>query len=99
MAKIYNDFAWILISDYDEYKEALFWAEKAVHVESSEPVFIDTLATVYQGLGQYDEALEQFKLCLKLQREQSASEERIQETEAKISALKELMKNGGVPEQ
>ena len=56
------------------------------------PGIIDTLATVYQGLGRYDEALEQFELCLKLQKEQGASEDSIHETEEKIKELKKQMK-------
>lgn len=51
-----------------------------------------------QGLGQYDEAWKQFELCLKLYKEQENSEG-INRTEAKITELKELMKNGGVSEQ
>ena len=72
--------------------EALPWAEEAVKTYPDNPGIIDTLATVYQGLRRYDEALEQFKLCLKLQKEQNASEESIQKTEEKIAALKALMK-------
>ena len=52
---------------------------------------IDTLATVYQGLGRYEEALQQFELCLKKYKEQENSEG-IQRTEAKIAELKELIK-------
>jgi beta-glucosidase len=53
-----------------KYNEALPWAEKAVKAYPGNSDIIDTLATVYQGLGQYDDALEQFNLCLKLQKEQ-----------------------------
>ena len=75
-----------------KYEEALPWAEKAVEAFPETPYIIDTLASVYQDLGRYDEALEQFELCLKLQKEQGATEKSIQETEAKIAELKELMK-------
>ena len=75
-----------------KYEDALPWAEKAVKASPQNPGIIDTLATVYQGLGRYNEAMEQFELCLKLQREQGATEESIQETEAKIAEIKELMK-------
>ena len=93
----YNGLAWDLhlIGKYDE---ALPWAEKAVEAFPETPYIIDTLASVYQDLGRYDEALEQFELCLKLYKEQEDSEG-IQETEEKIAELKELMKNGGVSEQ
>jgi len=89
--RAYNGLAWTyhLMS---KYRDALPWAEKAVEAFPQNPGIIDTLATVYQGLGRYNEALEQFELCLKLQKEQGATEERIQQTEAKISELKELMK-------
>ena len=57
-----------------KYNEALPWAEKAVEAYPDNPGGIDTLATVYQGLSRYDEALEQFELCLKLQKEQNIPE-------------------------
>ena len=66
-------------------------AEKAVEAFPNNPDYIDTLASVYQDLGRYDEALEQFELCLKLYKEQENSEG-INRTEAKITELKELMK-------
>jgi TPR repeat protein len=94
----YNGLAWNLHLT-GRYKEALPWAEKAVAAFPETPYVIDTLASVYQDLGRYDESLEQFELCLKLKKEQNASEERIHETETKIASLKELMKNGGVSEQ
>ena len=75
-----------------KYEDALPWAEKAVVASPNNPEIIDTLATVYQGLGRYDEAMEQFELCLKLKKEQEASEESIHETEEKIGELKALMK-------
>ena len=95
--RAYNALAWnlhLMIKD----EEALPWAEKAVQTFPQNPNIIDTLASVYQSLGRYDEALEQFGLCLKLYKEQENSEG-IKRTEAKIARLKELMKNGGVSEQ
>ena len=94
----YNNIGWTyhLMS---KYEEALPWAEKAVKAFPQNPGIIDTLATVYQGLGRYNEALEQFELCLMLQREQGATEKSIQEIETKTTELKELMNNGGVSEQ
>ena len=87
----YNQVAWTyhLAGKYDE---ALPWAEKAVDASPQNPGIIDTLATVYQGLSRYDEALVQFELCLKLKKEQGASEESIHETEENIEELKILMK-------
>ena len=75
-----------------KYNEALPWAEKAVAAFPVTPYIIDTLASVYQDLGRYDEALEQFELCLKLKHGQNASHDSIRETEEKITALKALMK-------
>jgi len=46
----------------------------------------------FQDLGRYNDALEQFELCLKLKKEQGASEADIRETEEKIEELKKLMK-------
>lgn len=73
-----------------KYEDALPWAEKAVAAFPGNPGIIDTLATVYQGLGRYDEALHQFELCLKLYKEQH-NPEGIQDTEAKIAELKVIM--------
>lgn len=75
----------------DKDEDALLWAEKAVATSPNNPGFIDTLATVYQGLGKYDEAMEQFKLSLKQQKEQGATENSIHETEDKIEELKNKM--------
>ena len=78
----YNAIAWTYHL-MGKYEEALPWAEKAVEAFPDNPVIIDTLATVYQGLSRYDEALEQFELCLKFKKEQNASEGSIRETEEK----------------
>ena len=85
----YNELAWAYHL-MDKYEEALPWAEKAVAAFPDNANIIDTLATVYQGLGRYKEALQQFELCLKLYKEQG-SLEGIQETEAKIAELKEIL--------
>lgn len=87
----YNNIAWTYHL-MGKYEEARPWAEKAIAAFPSDSNIIDTLATVYQGLGRYEEALQQFKQCLKLQKEQQLPEEDIQETETKIAQLKELMK-------
>ena len=76
-----------------KYAEAIPWAENAVEAFPQDPRNIDIYATVYQGLELYDDALELFEICLKLQREQGATEERIQKTEAKIATLKSLMQS------
>ena len=87
----YNNIGWIYHL-MGKYEEALPWAEKAVDASPQNPNHIDTLASVYQDLGRYDEALEQFELCFKLKKEQGESEESINRTETKIAELKELMK-------
>ena len=91
--KANNGVAWYLHLT-GKYKEALPWAEKAVAAFPETPYIIDTLATVYQDLGRYDEALVEFELCLKLKHEQNESDDSIHQTEEKITTLKELMKNG-----
>ena len=93
----FNYLSWYL-HILGKYDEALPWAEKAAEAFPQNPNNIDTLASVYQNLGRYDDALEQFELCLKLYKEQENSEG-INKTDTKIAELKELMKNGGVPEQ
>ena len=87
----YNELAWTYHL-MGKYEEALPWAERAISVEPSDPAVIDTIATVYQGLGRYNEAMKQFKLCLKLRKEQNQKKEKIHETEVKIAELKDLMK-------
>ena len=86
----YNELAWTyhLINKYDD---ALPWAEKAIVESPDNPNYIDTLATVYQGLGRYNEAMEQFELCLKLYQDNEKSEEGIRRTEDKINKLKALI--------
>ena len=89
--KTYNELAWTLHL-LGRYNEALPWAEKAVEAFSETPYVIDTLAAVYQDLCRYDEALEQFELCLKLKHEQNATDDSIHETEEKIASLKNMIK-------
>lgn len=90
-ANAYNYIAWTLHL-LGKYVEALPWATKARDTLPDDSEIVDTLAMVYRGLGRYDEALEQFGLCLKLKKEQGASEDSIHETEEKIEELKKLMK-------
>ena len=90
-AQSYNDIAWTYHL-WGKYEEALPWAEKAVASSPNNPGIIDTLATVYQGLGRYGEALEQFKLCLKLKKEQGANEDSIRETEEKVEEVRKHIK-------
>ena len=80
-----------LLLSQKKYEDALPWAEKATAAYPDNPGIIDTLATVYQGLGRYNEAMEQFELCLKLYKENEKSEEGIRSTEEKINKLKALM--------
>lgn len=86
----YNDLAWTYHL-MGEYEKALPWAEKAITAYPDNPGIIDTLATVYQGLGRFNEALEKFELCLNLYKEKEKSEEGIRRTEEKINKLKALM--------
>ncbi len=90
--KSYNGLAWVyhLIGNYEE---ALLWAEKATTAFPDDPDYIDTLATVFQGLGRHNEAMVKYELCLKLYKGKE-NLEGIKETEEKIAALKELMNNG-----
>ncbi len=82
-----NSLAWTyhLMGDYEK---ALPWAEKAIEAMPDNPNVIDTLATVYEDLNRYDEALEQFEICLKLY-EEKGNEKGKQRTIEKIKALKE----------
>lgn len=76
------------------FDRALPWAEKVVNTIPDDPDYIELLAIIYQGLGKYEDALEKFKLCLELKKEDDEDEESIHETEEKIAALKaEIEKN------
>jgi tetratricopeptide (TPR) repeat protein len=79
-----------------EYEEALPWAEKAYKAFPDKTYAIDTLATVYQGLGRTEEALEMFELCLKIKEEQQMDDESLNETKDKIEKIKEIQQKGQV---
>ena len=74
------------------FDRALPWAEKVVNTIPDDPDYIELLATIYQGLSRYYDALMWFEQSLKLRQEQEASEEEIHDTEAKIVNLKKLIK-------
>ena len=84
-----NAIAWTyhLMGDYEK---ALPWAERALTVKPLQAYMVDTVATVYEGLGRYDEALEQFEKCLRMY-EEKGDENGKQRTADKIEALKEKM--------
>ena len=87
-----NEVAWIYHL-MGEYENALPWAEKAVDAMPDNPDVVDTLATVYEDLGRYDEAMAQFKKCLQMYKE-SGEDEGIQRTSEKIKSLKKKMAAG-----
>ena len=77
----------------EEYDKALSWAEKAVKEYPEDHFGIYYLASIYQALGRKEEALSQFELCLKLEEEQQAGnemidDEMINETKDRIRELK-----------
>ena len=74
------------------FDRALPWAEKVVDSVPDDPDYIDVLATTYEGLGRYNDALRWHVQCLKLKQEQEYPEEDIRKTEAKIKYLKTLIK-------
>lgn len=88
--KSYNEIAWALHL-LESYEEALPWAKKAFDAYPENPYIVDTIATVYQGLGNNNEAIALFKRCLMLKQKQQASPDSIQETEEKIAILEELI--------
>lgn len=88
--KSYNEIAWSLHL-LDRFEEALPWAEKAFAIYSEAPFVVDTLATVYQDLGRYDEAMNLFEQCLMLKQKQHDQEESMNETKEKIVILKGII--------
>ena len=89
----YNQIAWTYHL-LGRHTEALPWAEKAVEADPEDMDSIDTLATVYEELGRYEEALEQFEDCYRLYRE-NGDDEGAKETRTKINALKQIMARAG----
>ena len=89
-ALAFNSLAWTYHLKGD-YKSALPWAEKAADALPDKPYVIDTLATVYEGLDRYEEALKQFEKCLRMC-EEAGNEDKRQRTAQKIAALKDKMK-------
>lgn len=85
-SRAYNGLAWTLHL-MDRYDEALPWAEKALAARPDNPGVVDTMATVLQGLGRYDEALAMFQECLRLYKERD-NYEGIARTDDKIAHLK-----------
>lgn len=83
----YNSIAWIYHLKGD-FEKALPWAEKALEAFPDRPYVVDTMATVYEDLGRYDEALEQFEKCLQLCGNDEPGKQR---TVEKIDALKKKM--------
>ena len=81
------ELAWCLYM-IEEYEEALPWAEAAVKEYPEDNIGIYCLASIYQALGRKEEALSQFELCLKLEEEQQADGEMINETKDRIRELK-----------
>jgi tetratricopeptide (TPR) repeat protein len=94
-ASAYNGLAWALHL-INKHEEALPWAEKAYKEFPQDTNVIDTLATVYQGLGRTEEALEMFELCLKIKEDQQMDDESLNKTKDKIEKLKEIQQKGQV---
>lgn len=82
-----RELAWCLYM-IEEYEEALPWAEAAVKEYPEDNFGIYCLASIYQALGRKEKALSQFELCLKLEEEQQADGEMINETKDRIRELK-----------
>ena len=74
-----------------DFEEALPWAEMSVQLYPGNPNIIETLADIYEGLERYDEAVEQYELCLRYYEEQNIKRD-INRIEKKITALNAIMR-------
>ena len=86
----YSELAW----NYhlkDMYNEGLVWAEKAIEKFPKVVNVVYTLATIYKGLGRYEDALSQFELCLQLEKEQNFDTMDIQDIQHEIEEIKHLV--------
>jgi tetratricopeptide (TPR) repeat protein len=64
---VINNLAWILCENQKKYKQALALADRGLEKAPDNYVdLIDTRGVIYQRLGQYDKAAEDFNKCLKL---------------------------------
>lgn len=89
-APAYMEVAWLYLHK-DKYEEALLWAKKSVKAFPFNPFCLDTLATIYQDLGKYHDALDLFEKSLRLHKKHINSEESIIRVENAIAKLKELI--------
>lgn len=87
--RAYNEIAW----NYHltgRYEEGLEWAKKAVNSDKTNAHAADTLASLYEDLKMYKEALSTFEECLSLYNQQN-NDRGIEETKTKIERVKEKL--------
>ncbi|MBN2457238.1 MAG: tetratricopeptide repeat protein [Sedimentisphaerales bacterium] len=61
-----NNLTWILCKEQGQYQQALELAQRGLEIAPSNVDLIDIRGVAYYGLGQYDLAIEDFNLSLKL---------------------------------
>ena len=91
LSRIYYAIAYLVVLILEIIKATIDMAIRIFKGDQYDPIVIDTLATVYEDLGRYEDALAQFEKCVKLLQE-GGKDEQIKETTEKIEALKEKMK-------
>lgn len=89
-APAYIEVAWLYLHK-EKYEEALSWAEKSAKAFPFNPFCLDTLATIYQDIGKYNDALILFEKSLRLHKKHINSEENVIRDENVIAELKELI--------
>ena len=61
-----NNLAWILCDEQGKYQRALELAHRGLQIAPNYPDLIDTRGVLYDKLGQYDKAAQDFTRCLEL---------------------------------
>jgi len=61
-----NNVAWILSSDYENYEEALQWAERGLALSAKYADLLDTHGYICYKLGEYRKAIESLLECIRL---------------------------------
>jgi tetratricopeptide (TPR) repeat protein len=61
-----NNLAWLLTEYQEEHRNALAWADKGLEISPLYADLIDTRGVIHHRLGQFDQASQDFELCLEL---------------------------------
>ncbi|NQT01995.1 MAG: tetratricopeptide repeat protein [Planctomycetes bacterium] len=61
-----NNLAWLMCEDKGRFQEALELAQRGLNISPNYIDLIDTRGVIYYQLGEFDKAVEDFTMCIKL---------------------------------